>query len=275
MACLLGLLAMSFDFLANYAGLICLGGAFFHGVGAYVSALLTVEVGLPYYLSIPVGTVLGAVICTAAIYPCLPLRGIYFAVVTLMYPLLMIRLIEALDILGGTEGWHGFDGFPNPWVEAYALVGVILVALFALRRYVTESSGLAIRAVRDNDQAVKASGLSVTWCRTKALFIASLLGCFAGAYFAHMYSTVGISSFALDYSILPIGATVMGGGGTLVGPLVGSLILQPLMEFLREFGSLRIAIFAAILTGVIIFRSEGIISYAARKYQQFERWVEV
>jgi branched-chain amino acid transport system permease protein len=240
-----------------------------------MSALLTVEVGLPYYLSIPVGTVLGAVFCTAAIYPCLPLRGIYFAVVTLMYPLLMIRLIEALDILGGTEGWHGFDGFTNPWVESYALVGVVIVALFALRRYVTESSGLAIRAVRDNDQAVKASGLSVTGCRMKALFIASLLGCFAGAYFAHMYSTVGISSFALDYSILPIGATVMGGGGTLVGPLVGSLILQPLMEFLREFGSLRIAIFAAILTGVIIFRSEGLIAYAARKYQQFERWAEV
>lgn len=274
-ACVLGLLAMSFDFLANYAGLVCLGGAFFYGVGGYAAALLNAELALPYFVSIALGTVLGAVVCTALLYPCLRLRGIYFSVVTLMYPLLVVRLIEAANILGGTEGFRGIDGFPSPWMEQYAIIAVLLAALFALRRFASEAPGLVIRAIKDNDQAVRASGISVTWCRTKAVFIASLLGCFAGAYYIHLYRSVGVSAFAFDLSIMPIAATVIGGSGTLVGAVVGSLILVPLGELLRDFGSLRITVFALILTGFVAFRSEGLIPWAARKYHQFERWVEV
>jgi branched-chain amino acid transport system permease protein len=274
-ACTFGFLAISFDLLANYAGLVCLGISLFFGVGGYAGAILNTQLGLPYFLSIPLATVIGAMICTLLIYPCLPLRGIYFAVVTLMYPLLMTRLIEATNILGGTEGFRGIDGFSSMWVEQYALIIVLLVALFVLRRFTSEDPGLVIRAVKDNDQAVRASGISVTRWRAKTLFIASLLGCFAGAYYVHMYRSVGVSSFALDLSILPIAASVIGGGGTLVGPLIGSLMLVPLGELLREFGSLRIAVYALVLTGFIVYRSEGLLPFVARKYKQFERWVEV
>lgn len=274
-ACILAYLAMSFDFLANHAGLVCLGGAFFYGVGGYGAAILNVELGLPCYLSIPLATVLGAVFCTVLISPCLRLRGIYFAVVTLMYPLLMTRVIEATDILGGTEGFRGIDGFPSPWLEQYALIALLLAAVFALRRYVSETPGLILRAVRDNDQAVRASGINLTWCRTKALIVGSMLGCFAGAYYIHMYRNVGVSSFAMDLSIIPIAATVIGGSGTLAGPVLGCLVLVPLGELLRDFGSLRIVAYALILTGVIVLRSEGLIPFAARKYNQFERWTRV
>ena len=273
--CVLALLAVSFDFLANYVGLVCLGGAFFYGVGGYAAALLNTRLGLPPVVSIPAASLLGAVFCTVALAPCLPLRGIYFAIVTLMYPLLMTRVIEAADILGGTEGFRGVDGFSSPWTEQYGLIAGLLLAVFALRRFVTEDVGLPIRAVKDNDQAVRASGISVPWTKAKAVFLASLLGCFAGAYYIHLYRSVGISSFALDLSILPIAATVIGGGGTLVGPILGSLLLVPLSEFLRDFGSLRIVIYALVLTGFVVFRSEGIMLYASRKYQQFQRWVEV
>ena len=274
-ALIVGLLAISFDFLANYAGLLCLGGAFFFGVGGYVAAVVNVKLGLPLYLSLPLATVLGAAICTVAIYPCLPLRGIYFAVVTLMYPLLMTRLIEAFDVLGGTEGFRGIAGFTSPAMESWLLIVAALIALFGLRRFAEEDPGLVIRAVKDNDQAVRAAGIDVTWCRTKAVFLASLLGCFAGAYYVHMYRSVGPSFFGMDYSIIPIAATVIGGGGTLIGPLVGSLILVPLGELLRDFGSLRIAAYALILTVVIVFRSEGLIPFLARKYSQRETWVDV
>lgn len=274
-ALIFGLLAISFDFLANFAGLLCLGGGFFFGVGGYAGAILNGELGLPPWASLPLAALLGAVACTAAIWPCLPLRGIYFAVVTLMYPLLVTRVIEAFDVLGGTEGYLGLIGFRSPFVESYALIVLVLVALFGLRRFVAQDAGLVMRAVKDNDQAVKAAGIDVTWCRTKALFIASLLACFAGAYYVHLYEAVGVSAFALDYSILPIAATVIGGSGTLVGPLVGSLLIVPLGEVLRDFGSLRIAVYALILTMVIVFRSEGLIPFLARKYAQRESWVEL
>ncbi|MEJ2157206.1 MAG: hypothetical protein P8X96_17875 [Desulfobacteraceae bacterium] len=85
----------------------------------------------------------------------------------------------------------------------------------------------------------------------------------------------GISQFALDFSILPIAATVIGGAGTLIGPVLGCLILVPISELLRDFGTLRIVFYALILVGFIIFRSEGIMVFGARKYHQFERWTKI
>ena len=85
----------------------------------------------------------------------------------------------------------------------------------------------------------------------------------------------GISLFALDFSIIPIAAVVIGGGGTLVGALIGAFILVPLSEVLRAFGTFRIVIYCVILTGFIVFKSEGIMIYLQRKYHQFERWVKV
>jgi branched-chain amino acid transport system permease protein len=273
--CAYALLALSFDFLANYVGLVCLGGAFFTGVGGYFAAIFNVEAGLPIWLSMPLATVVGAVFCTVVLLPCLPLRGVYFAIVTLMYPLLFTRIIEALNILGGTNGMTGVAPFPNAYVENYVIIILALVFLFAMRRFVNEDVGLVLRGVKDNDQSVRASGISVTRMRIIGVFIASLLGCLAGAYIAHLYMWAGISLFALDFSIIPIAAVVIGGGGTLVGALIGAFILVPLSEVLRAFGTFRIVIYCVILTGFIVFKSEGIMIYLQRKYHQFERWVKV
>jgi branched-chain amino acid transport system permease protein len=101
------------------------------------------------------------------------------------------------------------------------------------------------------------------------------MGCLSGACLAHIYMWSGISQFALDFSILPIAATVIGGGGTLVGPVLGCLILVPISELLREFGTLRIVFYALILVAFIIFRSEGVMVFGQRKYQQFERWTRI
>ena len=273
--CAYALLALAFDFLANYVGLVCLGGAFFTGVGGYFAAIFNTTLGMPIWLSIPLATIAGAVFCTICLLPCLPLRGVYFAIVTLMYPLLFTRIIEALDILGGTNGMSGIDAFPNAYVENYVIIAVALIFLFGMRRFVNQDIGLVLRGVKDNDQAVRASGISVTRMRIIAVLVASLIGCFAGAYIAHLYMWAGISLFALDFSIIPIAAVVIGGGGTLVGALVGAFILVPLSEILRAFGTFRIVIYCIILTGFIVFKSEGIMVYLQRKYHQFERWVKV
>jgi len=274
-ACIYALLALSFDFLAHFLGLVSLGGAFFIGVGGYLAAVLNTYFGWPIFLTIPVATLMGAAFCTLVLLPCIPLRGVYFAIVTLMYPLFMTRLIEALDILGGTDGIMGLDSFPSAWIERYFMILMVLIFLFGMRRLVNTDLGLVFRAVKDNDQAVKASGMSITFYKAIAVFIASAMGCLGGACLVHIYMWSGMSLFALDFSIIPIAATVIGGGGTLVGPVLGSLILVPASELLREFGTLRIVFYALILVGFIIFRSEGIMVFGRRKYHQFERWVKV
>jgi len=192
-----------------------------------------------------------------------------------MFPLLAARVIEALDIFGGTDGILGVDGLPSGWVEQYVLIASVLVIVFGLRRLISEDVGLVFQGVKDNDQAVRASGINITRYKALGVFIASALGCLAGGCLTHIYMWAGISQFALDFSIIPIAATVVGGGGTLIGPVIGCLILVPISELLRDFGTLRIAVYALILCAFIVFKSEGIMPYATRKYQQFERWVTI
>ena len=273
--CIYALLALSFDFLSHYVGLVSLGGAFFVGIGGYLTALLNTEWGLNPLLAVPIAAIAGGLFCTIVLLPCLPLRGVYFAIVTLMYPLFLARVIEALNIFGGTDGIMGIDSFPYAWLEQYGIIVVLLIILFSLRRLVNTDLGLVMRAVKDNDQAVKASGMNITHYKALAVFIAASVGCLAGACMVHTYMWAGISTFALDFSVLPIAATVIGGGGTLVGPVIGCLILVPISELLREFGTLRIVFYSLILLGFIVFRSEGLMIYGQRKYQQFERWTDI
>jgi len=273
--CIYAMLAISFDFLAHYIGLVSLGGAFFVGTGGYLTAILNTSLGMNPLVAIVCATLLGGMFCTLVLLPCLPLRGVYFAIVTLMYPLFLARVIEALDILGGTDGILGIDSFPNAFLEQYWVIVVLILFLFGIRRLANTDLGLVFRAVKDNDQAVRASGINITHYKALAVFIASSVGCMAGACLVHIYMWAGISTFALDFSVLPIAATVIGGSGTLVGPVIGCLILVPVSELLRDFGTLRIVFYSLILLGFIVFRSEGLMIYGQRKYEQFERWTTI
>jgi branched-chain amino acid transport system permease protein len=264
-------LALSFDFLAECVGLVCLGGALFIGFGGYAAGLLNENFGLPALATIPLAAVIGACLSTLVIMPCLRLRGIYFAIVTFMLPLFARNVIVALSLFGSTEGITGLDTLPNIWVEQYLVLIAVLVILFGLRRLVTEDMGLIMMAIKDNDQAVLASGISIFRYRVLAVFIAALIGCFAGAYLAHLYGWLGLSLFAMDFSILPIAATVMGGMGTLVGPVIGALILTPLSEALRGFGQLRVVLYCLLLLVFILYKPEGFMNVLERKYHQFER----
>jgi branched-chain amino acid transport system permease protein len=192
-----------------------------------------------------------------------------------MYPLLFSRVIQALEIFGGTDGLPGLDTFPNIWFELYIIVPITLIVTFSLRRLVNKDFGIVLRAIRDNEQAVIASNINVNRYKTSSVFIASIIGCFAGAYLAHLYGWVGLSLFALDFSIFPIAATVIGGGGTLVGPVIGSIILAPLSEMLRAFGPLRVVFYSLILAGLVIYKTEGLVPFLERKYHKTERWVDV
>ena len=269
------ILALAFDFLAAYVGLVCLGGALFIGAGGYISGLLNAYLGWPPLLCIPIATLAGAVISTFVLLPCLRLRGIYFAIVSFMFPLFAVYIIVALNVFGGTEGISALAILPNIWVEQYLILGMIVVSLFAIRRLVNEDIGLILRGIKDNDQAVRASGISITAYKTKAVFIASLMGCFGGAYLSHLYGWLGLSLFAMDFSILPIAACVMGGMGSLVGPVLGAFILTPMSEALRGFGQLRVVLYCLILIGFMVYKPEGLMNYIERKYHQFEHWEEV
>lgn len=268
------LLAISWDILAQ-TGMISLGQALFFGTGAYLSGIMNHYWGWPPYITIPLATVVGGLLCTIFLIPVLRLRGIFFSMVTLVLPLMLVRIIEATRIFGGTEGLNGLTALPSRWVEIYVVIIVLLSALFGFRRLMNSDFGLILKAINDNDRSVMNAGINVYWFKIQALFIASSIGAFAGAFLTHVYLFVGMPVFALDYSILPIASAVVGGIGTLAGSMLGAFILVPLSEILRGFGGLRIVIYGLFLVVFTVAIPEGIFHYIQRKYHQFERWVEV
>jgi len=268
------LLAISWDILAQ-TGMISLGQGLFFGLGAYCSGILNHSLGLHPLLAVPVAAILGGVISTVVLLPVLRLRGVYFSMVTLIIPLMLIRIIEATKIFGGTEGLSGIAPLPSKWVELYFILSVLLAALFGFRRMLSSDYGLVLKAIKDNDLSVINAGINIYWYKAQALFIAGSLGALCGAFMTHVYMFVGMPVFALDYSILPIAAAVVGGPGTLAGATLGAAILVPLSEILRGIGGLRIVFYGYFLVVFIVVLPEGIFHYIERKYHQFDRWVEV
>ena len=272
--CVYALLALSWDFLAQ-VGLFSLGQALFFGAGAYIAGCLNHYLGWPIYLTLPAGTLGGALVSTALLAPVVRLRGIYFAMVTLAFPLMLPRIIEAADVAGGTEGLSSLAVFPHGLGVSYLAVGALLICLFGFRRLINEDYGLVLRAVRDDDRAVMAGGINIHWMKIQALFIASLVGAFAGAFMTHHIQFVGLSAFALDYSILPLACVALGGSGSFAGAVTGAFILVPLSESLRALGGLRVVLYSLILIGCVVGLPEGLFHYIERRYHQFERLVEV
>lgn len=268
------LLAISWDILAQ-SGMISLGQALFFGTGAYLAGIMNHYWGWPPIVTIPLATVFGGLLCTILLTPVLRLRGIYFSMVTLVLPLMLVRIVEATRIFGGTEGLSGLAPLPTRWVEMYLIIAALLAALFGFRRLMDSDFGLVLKGINDNDRSVMNAGINIYWFKIQALFMAGSVGAFAGAYMTHVYLFVGMPVFALDYSILPIAAAVVGGIGTLAGSTLGAFILVPLSEILRGLGGLRIVFYGLFLVIFTVALPEGIFHYIQRKYHQFERWVEV
>lgn len=272
--CVFGLLAISWDLLAQ-AGMISLGQALFFGTGAYIAGVMNHYFGISPFLTLPIATVLGGILCTLFLLPVLRLRGIYFSMVTLILPLMLVRIIEATKIFGGTEGISGLGSLPSRWFEIYLIIGALICALFGFRRMMGSDYGLVLKGICDNDRSVMNAGINIYWFKAQALFLSSSVGAFAGAFMTHVYMFVGMPVFALDYSILPIASAVVGGPGTFAGATFGAFILVPLSEILRGIGGLRIVLYGICLVIFIVTLPEGIFHFISRKYHQVERWVKV
>jgi branched-chain amino acid transport system permease protein len=268
------LLAISWDILAQ-SGMISLGQALFFGTGAYAAGIFNYYWHWHPLISIAAATIAGGLLCTLFLLPVLRLRGIYFSMVTLIIPLMLVRIIEATKIFGGTEGLTGIEALSSKWIELYLAMAVLTAALFGFRRMIASDYGLILKAINDNDRSVINAGINIYWFKTQALFISACVGAFAGAFMTHVYMFAGMPVFALDYSILPIAAAVVGGPGTLAGATLGAFILVPLSEILRGIGGLRIVLYGLFLVVFIVALPEGIFQYVQRKYHQFEQWVEV
>lgn len=272
--CVVMLLSSSWYFMAQL-GLPSLGHAFFFGVGSYCAGYFSHTYGWTPLYTIPLATILSSVFCALILSPILRLKGIYFGLVTFILPILCAKFIEASSILGGTDGLTKLAPFSNALIEIYIISIAVLIYCFFIRWLIDTDYGMVLTSIKDNDRAVIASGINIDWFKTQAIFLACLPAAFGGVILTHHYQVVGVPVFTLEFSLLPLAATIVGGITSIFGAITGSCILVIVSELLRGMATLRTVIYSIVLVVCAIGLPEGIFHYLQRKYFQFEHKVAI
>ncbi|NPV69584.1 MAG: branched-chain amino acid ABC transporter permease [Firmicutes bacterium] len=267
------------NILTGYTGKLSLGHAGFFGLGAYVSALLCVRVGFPVWIAVAATTALLALFGMALGYPTLRLQGHYLSIVTLGTGEILMLIITNWKSL--TNGPGGLRGIPPLSVFGYTLSSetsqyifmavVSALCLWVTSRIVDSHLGRALRAIMDSETASEAIGINVARYRITAFGISTAYAGLAGALFAHLVGYISPYSFQSAESFAILGMLVVGGIGTMYGPLVGSIVMTFLPEYLRAFTDFRLILNAAVTIILLIKMPKGLVGVAGALARRWRR----
>ena len=277
--CLIWLiLSSSLNLIMGYAGGASLGHGALYGLGAYTSAILVTTLHYPVWLSILIAiivtTIAGAIVGAIA----LRTKGIYFAIVTLGVGAVVYEIFDkSINLTGGPMGIRGIPYPENigPFVIdsklAFFYLFVIISALvvFLICRLVHSRFGETLIAIREDDVLSKAMGINLTRYKIVAFCFSSGIAGLAGALYAHYitYISPNLFTVATSFDILVI--TIVGGAGTIYGPIVGAFLLTLLPEALRVSADFRMMGYAVLLLLIIIFWPEGIVGFVKHKWKAY------
>ncbi len=267
LAILYCILALGLNLIVGCAGLLNLGYAAFYGIGAYTTALLSVNFGFNFWLclvcSILVAVGAGVVLGT----PALRLRGDYLAIVTLGFGEIFRLVARNWDSL--TNGPRGISGIPAPKIFGFVFVqpvhfyylalGIGLFALVFQSRLNNSKVGRALVAIREDEIAAESLGINTTAYKLLAFALSSAFAGIAGCFFASWQGFVSPESFTFMESVIILSMVVLGGMGSLVGVIFGAVILVVLPEMLRQFAEMRILFLGLAMVIIMIFRPQGLL----------------
>lgn len=267
--------AVSWDLLSGYTGQMNFGHALFFGVAAYTSALLNLRLGLPPWITIPVGALASVITGLVVCIPALRLRGPYLSLVTLAFPLILLGVIFAFtDFTGGELGISGIDRISmSRTTDYYITFGVMVVSVMIMWKLTDAKSalirtGIIFHAIREDEIAARSSGINTIRYKMLAFAVGGFFAGIAGAFHAHLMRIAGPADLDLFLSFQAIIWTVFGGITSIYGPVVGVFIIYPLMEFLRVLPEIRMLIFAAIVLVILLFMPEGIAVFIRDKLER-------
>lgn len=274
------MIATSFNLIVGYVGEFSLGQTAFFGIGAYTAALLSLKLGAPAYVTIPAGGIVGGVFGLLIGSITLRLRGPFFVIVTLCFAE-VLRLI-ANNWIALTNGPMGLSGVPKPqWIESQDVLGqktsfyyigllMAAVTLYLAYRFVNSNVGRAAIAIRENRLVAQSVGVWPFYYGLVTFIVAAILCGFAGAFYAQYISFVGPEVF--DFSVMAsmIIMVLVGGKGTLIGPVIGAIIVVLLEEYLRDFKELRLSIFGLVVIAIVIFLPRGLMGFVVRQQNLYK-----
>ena len=264
-------LALSLSLLVGFTGQVSLGHAAFYGMGAYVSALLSVRFGLSFWVTFWIGGLFAglAAFCIGRLV--LRLRGHVLAITTAFFGVLVTVVMN--NWIPVTNGPMGITGIPRPSpirlfgldlaIESrtdYYYLGLLFVlgVLYVLWRIERSRIGDAMIAVRENEELAKSIGIDTMKSKVFAFSVSGALTGLAGAFYAHYILFISPVTFTISESINMLVMVIFGGMSTLFGPVLGAICLTVLPEFLRMAGELRLVIYGVALVFFIIWMPMGV-----------------
>jgi branched-chain amino acid transport system permease protein len=262
-------LAMSLNLLIGYSGLFSLGHAAFYGVGAYVSAILTLNFNMPFPVAFILSGLLTALFGMAAGFPALRLKTIFLAIATLGLNEIVRLFMTNLDDLTG--GPAGLPGIPTPdlWLTQltrpsdFYLASMLLAAIcyLTLSNLLARRPGRALIAIRDDEVAARAIGVNVTAYKVAVFGLSAFFAGLAGSFFAHYLTYISPDSFGLSESFAIIAMVALGGIGNLKGSLLGAFLLCIIPELFRFLSDFRELIYGIVIVIIIRVMPDGIVAW--------------
>src|SRR5210317_2079507 len=270
-------LGLGLNVTVGLAGLLDLGYVAFFAVGAYTYGVLNSFFGFGFWISLPIGGLMGALFGIALGFPILRLRGDYLAIVTLGFGSIAKIVIENWEEV--FNGAKGIAGIPRPGFFGaemtitaattytyYLMILMVIFAIFITNRLKDSRIGRAWMALREDEIACVAMGVDMAQTKLGAYAFGAFWAGLAGVIFASRNTYINPNSFTFMESALVLSIVVLGGMGSIVGVIIAALVLILMPEYLRAFAEYRMLIFGAVMVLMMIFRPEGLIANVRRKY---------
>ena len=272
----------SFNIISGYGGQVVFGYMMFVGTGAYTTVLLFKYLAITPWIGMFVGAVAAAILALFIGLPTLRLRSHYFAVATVAFPLIMAPIINHLGLEEVTIPFkgHGIRSMQFTDIRFYVAIGIFLLAitLIIVRRIETTRFGYALKAIKQNENAAEGMGVDVYKTKLAAFILSAALGGIIGTVysFSSLFVLTTHAVFGLFIIVRILGINIVGGLGTLWGPVIAAAILVPLGEFLNaEFGArapgVQDIVYGGALIGAIIFMPTGIWGKISESFQHRKR----
>ncbi len=265
LVCIWTLMAVGLDIISGYAGQANLGQSAFYGFGAYTTALLTTNLGWPWFITMPLAVIISALVGVLLGLPSLRFREDFLAIVTLGLGLVFQSVALYLPLTGAALG---IGGIPYPSIGSYtfsipvfflmalvlAVAGVV-ISLWLSRTWI----GLGWRALRDDQLAASAMGLNVTLLKVLAFSIGAGYAGLAGALLAHDLGFIIAYNFGFNETITALAMVVIGGMGTVYGAVLGAVVLTLIPEVFRPLADYRLMIYGALIVIMMVFQPSGLL----------------
>jgi branched-chain amino acid transport system permease protein len=264
------IMGVAWNVFSGYSGLVSFGHASFFGLGAYTVTLLLVKLEVTPWIGIPIGMLVGVAAGVLIGYPTFRLRGVYFSLAMLAYPLALLYVFE----------WLGYQEVPLPMkreapaaymqfsdhrVYVVIALAMLVAAMIVSLRIERSRFGLSLIAIKQNEWAAEASGINTWRWKMKAIMVSGAIAAAAGGFYAVVLLIVTPPTvFGMLTSAQALIVTLFGGVATVWGPVIGAIILIPLAEILHaELGDkipgIQGVVFGAAIVAVIMLAPEGLV----------------